>query len=156
LREIFGLTLEHSSTGDASAYTKKMSTGLSCTRVAILAVTETAEIVSHSKLTHRGVIEDNAAYPCACAGIAQIWKPRTSGKVRGDARFVLLSKQKSVSAQKAAASSSSSGSLAAKLGCLSFHQSPGAFRTRPVRLGTLGGEEGTPAVGGVTGRGVGD
>jgi hypothetical protein len=70
-----------------------MSTGLSCTRVAVLAVTETAEIITHSKLTHRGVIEDNVAHPRASAGIAQIRKPRTSGEVRGDARFVLLTKK---------------------------------------------------------------
>jgi hypothetical protein len=70
LREIFGLTLEHSSTGDAGAYTKKMSTGLSCTRVAVLAVAITAEIVTHSKLTHRGMIEYYTAYPRASASIA--------------------------------------------------------------------------------------
>jgi hypothetical protein len=87
-----------------------------------------------------------------------IKKKKQKIKVRGSVVKTVpanSTSQKSVSAEKAA-SSSSSGSLAAKLGCLSFHQSPGALRTWPVHLGTLGGEEGTPAVRGVTGRGVGD
>jgi hypothetical protein len=91
LGQILWFTFEVPAVGDTSAYTKKMSPGLSCTRLAVLAVTETAEIIVYSKLAHRGVVEDNTASSRASTGIAKMREPQPSTEIHGYERFVLLS-----------------------------------------------------------------
>jgi hypothetical protein len=94
LSQILQFALEVLATGDASAYTKKMSPGLSCTHLAVLAVTETAEIITYSKFAHRGMVEDDMAGSRTSASIAKMRKPQTSTEVCGCKGFVFPLKSK--------------------------------------------------------------